>query len=278
MPLKILGASASCRPWGNTDLLVRHVLEGARGEGAETRFLRLADLELRPCKGCMACVFKGRDCVIEDRFSEFLEEMRWADGVILGSPTYVLGATGIVKNLHDRMIRFGSAREFVGKVGVAVAAAGVRGWESFALPQISLFFLFLGMPVVDQFVGYAQGPGEIFYDVAACERAREDGGALARGEKEFRGQKGACPVCHFDLVTTRADGSAHCSLCDLTGRWVERAGGLAFEPEPGLQPRWSEETMQHHFREKILPSGPRFKARMREIREKLEAFRAEASE
>ncbi|NOY46371.1 MAG: flavodoxin family protein [Deltaproteobacteria bacterium] len=272
--MNVLGLSASCRQWGNTDILVHTALRGADEEGAETRFLRIPDLGLGPCVGCMACVFKDRDCVQKDRLPEFLEAMRWADAVVLGSPCYVLGATAQVKNLHDRMIRFGIRREFVGKPGLALVAAGVPGWEPLALSQVSLFFLFLGMPVVDQFIGHAQGPGEIFDDPVACDRALEAGRALGRGETAYRGDPGACPVCHMDLVTTRPDGAAHCLLCDLPGTWEDRDGGRRFVPAPGAEPRWSPGSMRHHFEERILPSGPRFKARIREIRERIGQFRA----
>ncbi len=272
--MNVLGLSASARSWGNTDILVTLVLRGAAQEGAETRFVKLTDLDLGPCRGCMACVFRDRDCVQDDRLGELLAAMRWADAVVLGSPCYVLGATAAVKNLHDRMIRFGMRREFAGRPGVAVAAAGVPGWEPLVLSQVALFFLFLGMPVVDQFVGHAQGPGEILDDPSACERALAAGRALGRGETGYRGAPGTCPVCHLDLVTTRGDGTAYCVLCDLPGRWERVEGRTAFRPDSGAVPRWSEPVMRHHFDERILPSGPRFKARLREIRARVEALRS----
>lgn len=272
--MKVLGLSASCRAWGNTDILVHHALRGATSEGAEAQFLRLPEFELRPCSGCMACVFKDCDCVLDDRFGEVLEALRWADGVVLGSPAYVLGATGQIKNFQDRLIRFGRVREFAGKPGLAVAAAGVPGWEPFTLPQISLTFLFLGMPIVDQFVGYAQGPGEILDDVSACERATARGRALGRGEVAYLGSEGMCPVCRFDLVATLADGSGRCTLCDLPGRWtVTPEGRHRFDPSPGAEPRWSVGRLGFHFEERVLPSGPRFKARLKDIRRRVGAFR-----
>ncbi len=270
--MKILGVSASCRAWGNTDLLVQHALVGARTEGAETRFVRLADLQLGPCRGCMACVFKERDCVVDDRLHELLAAMRWADGFVFGSPAYVLGATGTIKNLQDRLIRFGIHREFVGRSALVVAAAGVPGWEPFTLAQIALLPLFLGMRVVDQFVGYAQGPGEILDDTDALARATGGGAALALGETGFRGDGGACPVCHLDLVVRTGNDGGRCPLCDLTGTWGDD-GRLI--PAPGAEPRWSEGSMRHHFADRILPSGPRFRERVREIRERVAAFRQE---
>ncbi|MBI5444196.1 MAG: NAD(P)H-dependent oxidoreductase, partial [Deltaproteobacteria bacterium] len=219
------------------------------------------------------CAFHDRDCRLDDGLPELLAAMRQADAVVLGSPTYVLGATGVLKNLQDRLIRYGHVREFLGKPGIALAAAGVPGWEPFALPQISQVFLFLGMPVVDQFVGYGQGPGEILLAPAALERAEEAGAALGRGEARFRGEPGACPVCRFDLVTLRPDGSAYCPLCDLPGSWVEAEGGFRFVPAAGARSRWSEGVLLEHFGKKILPSRARFKATTAEIRARLRAFR-----
>lgn len=273
--MKVLGISASTREWGNTDLMVRQALAAAAAAGAETRFVRLASLGLRPCTGCMSCVFKDRDCAVPDRFPEVLETLRWADAVALGSPAYVLGANAVLKNLQDRMIRFGARREFAGKPGLALVAAGVPGWVPYALPQVALTFLFLGMPVVDQFVGFAQGPGEILFDEDALARARRGGEALASGGREFLGAPGACPVCHLDLVTTRADGKAFCPLCDLAGTWTQEGGRPVLRPDPGAEPRWAPAVMEEHFTAKILPSGPRFKGRLREIKERLAAFRQE---
>lgn len=34
--------------------------------GAEIDVLRLTDLRIEPCKGCMACIFKSEECKIQD--------------------------------------------------------------------------------------------------------------------------------------------------------------------------------------------------------------------
>lgn len=267
--MTVLGISASSRPRGNTDTLVRRALQGAEAQGAETSFVRLGDYELEPCHGCMACVFKGEECRIKDRFPAFLDELRWADAVVLGSPAYVLGATGVVKNLQDRLIRYGMTREFTGRLGVAVVAAGVRGWTPFSLSQVALMFLFLGMPVVDQFIGYAQGPGEIVFDEGALARAFRAGAALGRGDGRYLGDEGSCPICHFDLISVGEPDGPRCVLCDLPGELRDGGGGLRLEPRPGAEPRLGSALTGHHFRENVLPSGPRFKARLRETRRKL---------
>ena len=271
--MKILGMSASVRPWGNTDLLVQHALQGARDGGAECRFVRLTDYELRPCTGCMACVFKGRDCHLEDGLPAVLEELRGTDALVLGSPTYVLGATGPLKTLQDRLIRFGVEREFVGRLSVALAVAGVPGWEPYALQQVSLTLLFLGMPIVDQFTGYGQGPGEVLDDTAACERAREAGAALASGDHTYRGSPGTCPACHLDQVVRTADGGGSCLMCDLPGHWEMHGEAARFVPAEGAKSRFSEEKIYEHFHDRVLPSGPRFREQMRDYRERVKEFR-----
>lgn len=274
--MRILGISASPRPWGNTEILVRQALSGAREAGAGTEFVRLAELELLPCRGCMSCVFKDRDCVIEDGYHRVLAAMRRADAVVLGSPAYILGATARVKLLQERLLRAAtSAREFVGRPGLAVGAAGQPGYVPFTLPQISMTFLSLGMPVVDQFIGYGQGPGEVLWDVAAMERAAAGGAALARGETAFSGEPGACPSCHFDLLSDLAFGDAgattSCPLCDLPGT---RTADGRLEPGPGAVARWAEERVRHHFEDRLLPSRDRFREQRQEIRARVDAFRA----
>ena len=140
-------------------------------------------------------MIKQCDCVTDDQFPELLDAMRWADGVVLCSPIYVFCAAGSVQNMIPRFFHIGYSGEMEGKLGLAIAAGGGPGVEAFALPQVSMLFHYLSMPVIDQFRGYGQGPGEVFDDESACRRALESGAAMARGEKAFRGETGACPFC-----------------------------------------------------------------------------------
>lgn len=56
--MKILGLIGSYRKLGNTEVLVKEALMEAQRHGAEVDMLRLTDLRIEPCKGCMACAFK----------------------------------------------------------------------------------------------------------------------------------------------------------------------------------------------------------------------------
>jgi len=55
MTNKVLGLIGSARRWGNSEVLVREALLGAQKTGASTEMLRLTDLHIEPCTGCMRC-------------------------------------------------------------------------------------------------------------------------------------------------------------------------------------------------------------------------------
>ena len=272
--MKILGISASQRKWGNTDILIRHVLQGAAEEEAEIRFLRLTDFDVVQCKECMKCIFKDSDCIIEDDFSTVLGEIRESDAVVMGSPVHKLFAAGSIQMLIPRFFRQDCTGELSGKPGVALAVGGMAGWEGWALPQIVSLFLSLGMPLVDHFMGYGQGPGEIFYDTRACSRALETGRALARGERRYIGDSGSCPVCHCDLVFSGGDAEPRCMLCDLPGQWVPVGRERRFVPCSGAVPRWEGDKIRTHFKDLILPSEQKYRDRKKEIKKKIDALKS----
>lgn len=271
--MKIIGISASCRKWGNTEILVKHALKGASTQGAETRFLRLTDMDIGQCTGCFACMRKSIDCVQKDKLAELVKQIRQSDGVVLGSPVYFLSSAGSVQMLIPRFFRMTYTEEFKDKPGLVLIAAGGPGWETFAVPQVSLFFKFLGMPVVDHVIGYGQGPGEVFFDETACRRAEEGGAAMARGEKNFRGLTGTCPVCHLDFVSTRPDGSANCMVCDLPGKWNVDGKTMRFVPAVDQKSRIAPGQIRKHFEEDVLTSAEAFINRKQSIQEKLKLFK-----
>ncbi|MEM3464284.1 MAG: flavodoxin family protein, partial [Candidatus Bathyarchaeia archaeon] len=82
--MKVLGLIGSYRKLGNTEVLVKEALMEAQRLGAEVDVLRLTDLKIEPCKGCMACVFKQEDCKIQDDWHIFKEKFEESDAIIVG--------------------------------------------------------------------------------------------------------------------------------------------------------------------------------------------------
>ena len=163
--MKILGLVGSYRKIGNTEILVKEALMEVQRLGAKVDIIRLTDLKIEPCKGCMACAFKQEECHIPDGWNTFRDKLVQSDAVILGAPTYLLGPAGIIKMITDRNIAFqADALQHAGKPGATIGVSGVREWEPFALPMLNVFMFTCGLRVIDQVMFYAQGPGEILLD------------------------------------------------------------------------------------------------------------------
>ncbi len=279
--MKIFGLVGSYRKLGNTEVLVKEALMEARRLGADVDFLRLTDLRIEPCKGCMACAFKGEDCRIVDDWQIFRDRLIQSDAVILGAPTYILGASGIIKMITDRNIALqtsGSLR--AGRIGAVLGVSGVKGWEQFTLPMLSIFMFSCGVRVIDQAMFYGQGPGEILLKESAMQRAKEIGSNVFNavsdtGKAEaYFGEKGVCPVCHQNLFSIEADGLV-CALCQAKAALTKSDGQteLVFNQETTGNHRWSEQSLIENFAVAILPSGPRFLEKRSEIAEKAQRYK-----
>ena len=100
--MKILGFIASPRKEGNTAWAVNKILEGAKEHGAEIQSWSSCDLDIKPCKGCLACVENGK-CAIKDDMQKIYDELKHADAVVLGSPVYMGQMSGQAKVFTDRL-------------------------------------------------------------------------------------------------------------------------------------------------------------------------------
>ena len=213
--MKVLGLVASARRLGNSEVLVKEVLAGVReaavrggtavrGEAAiaggaeepvKLSLVRLTDLRIQPCDGCMACVFSRqtqatgpveacrqvggqRWCRQDDDIPWLFEKMTEADGLVLGAPTYVLGPAGIVKMVLDRYLMLGHEVARLGsrnRRGVAISVAGLEGWNPLGVGPLSLLLLAVQAPPVGWLQAYAPGPAEVLLDPETVARARSLG-------------------------------------------------------------------------------------------------------
>jgi len=276
--MKILGIIGSYRKFGNSEVMVREALLGAKEEGAETEVLRLTDYRIEPCRGCLTCVFKKTKCVIQDGASYVFDKMKESDGFVVGAPAYILGVAGIFKMLSDRSISLNHTRELAGRPAVAIAVAGVRDYEAFTLPGLNMALSMPGIRIVDQFVAFAQGPGEVALNEDYIERAHRAGRELAKGlkrnEHRYIGDEGTCPICHLDLLEITKDRKkVRCPLCLIEGSIEVREGKIAVEFENTEWNRWCEEERREHTENRVLSSGPKFMALRDKIREKIKKYK-----
>lgn len=104
---KIVAVNASPRIGWNTALLVQSAAEGAQESGAQVEMVNLYRVgQFTGCLSCFGCKREpnqGR-CVVQDGLAPVLENIRQADGLILGTANYLGSATAGFLSLYERLI------------------------------------------------------------------------------------------------------------------------------------------------------------------------------
>ena len=168
--MKVVAFNGSPRAKGNTAILLNTVLDELKDEGIETELFSLAGKTIPGCRACFKCFEKvdGHCAVADDRVNDYIDKMRAADGILLGSPTYFADVTAGMKALIERAgmtarANPGILRRKVGAGVVAVRRAGAMH----AFTSLNLFFLIGEMIVVGSSywnIGIGREPGEVEKD------------------------------------------------------------------------------------------------------------------
>lgn len=90
---------------GMTWFVLSRMIEGMKKAGAEPEVIHLANRKIHHCTGEFACWFKtpGR-CIHHDDMEQILLTFKDATTVVLATPVYVDGMSGLLKNFLDRML------------------------------------------------------------------------------------------------------------------------------------------------------------------------------
>ena len=257
--MKVLGISCG-RKMSNTEILVKEALMGAEELGAEVELVRLNDLNLKPCTGCNACVISllgkssSGECVLKDDFKFIEDKIMECDGLILGSPIYEKGPTGLLKILADRMgpshdVAFRMiSKKMRAEKGIttgepvdersfktrsaSVIAVGGSEWDTLALPLMELTLISTHMDIVDKtLVNWVGLPGSVVFKEGALEKANKSGRHVVqtlldqtdrqitddRAKPEYIGEQGICPLCHSKLIEIRNEDNNYPAICAVCG-------------------------------------------------------------
>ena len=104
---RIVAINASPRKGWNTGTLVREASIGAQAEGAQVKLFDLYTLEkYTGCISCFGCKLPEHQgiCICKDGLTEVLDEIRNADGLIIGSPNYLGDVSAVFRALYERLI------------------------------------------------------------------------------------------------------------------------------------------------------------------------------
>ena len=193
--MKVLAINGSPRKGGNTELLLRKVLEPLAAAGHKTDYVQVGGTRIRGCTACGACGrLKNKRCVIEDDiFNLAFAKMLEADAIVIGSPVYFADVTAETKALIDRAGRV--ARTNGGllwrKIGAAAVAAR-RGGAIHAVDAINHLYLANQMVVPGSTYwnfGLGRDPGDVLADEEGLANMKDLGEQIAwlLGLQEKRG-------------------------------------------------------------------------------------------
>lgn len=115
--IRVVAICGSLNPNSKTRMALNITLAGAREVGAETQLIDLRDYELIFCDG-------SDDSNYPTDVFKLRESVQKAQGIILGTPEYHGGYSGVLKNALDLM----GFNEFQGKVlGLVGVSGGATG-------------------------------------------------------------------------------------------------------------------------------------------------------
>ena len=102
--MKVIGFNASPRKNGNTVWVLNKIFEKIQEKGIETQLWNFADLNIKPCQGCLCCHKDGNHgCVANDDMQKLYPELESVETFILGTPIYMGQMTAQAKTFIDRL-------------------------------------------------------------------------------------------------------------------------------------------------------------------------------
>lgn len=129
--MKVVAFNGSPNKNGNTYHAIKLVTDELNKEGIETEIIHVGNKSISGCKACGGCIKnKNEQCIIPgDEINEWIQKMKEADGIILGSPVHYSAISGNMKSFLDRAfyvagVNNGMLRHKVGASVVAVRRSG----------------------------------------------------------------------------------------------------------------------------------------------------------
>ncbi len=157
--MKIIGISGSPRK-GNTEWMLKTLLNEAASNGAEIEMLLLRKMDVRTCHGCLTCEEGGKErkgiCKIKDDMTEVYPKLLAADAIVLATPGYFEMISGLLKNFLDRTCAIWPRLEGKKIAGLAVAEEGIGQ----AIQNFKTYAALCKMQWVGSVTVLAKTPGE----------------------------------------------------------------------------------------------------------------------
>jgi multimeric flavodoxin WrbA len=164
-PFSVIAFNGSPRKESNTARYIEEALKPLEEGGNSIKMIKTGGNRVRGCTACMKCREKGDGrCIFDDDpVNEWIEAMRYADVLLIGSPVYFSDLTTEVKALIDRAgyaLRGLPENPLSRKIGAGIAVAR-RAGHTHTLMSINQFFFINDMIV----------PGSSYWNVGLARAA-----------------------------------------------------------------------------------------------------------
>jgi multimeric flavodoxin WrbA len=151
MMTEILAIYGSPRRKGNTALLLKKAVEGAREANADVEEIVLRDLKISPCLEIYGCKETGR-CVIQDDFQPLYDRLLSCQGLLLASPIFFYTVSALTKSMMDRCQSLWVKRYWIEKTpfgkkdfarkGLFISVGATKGKRLFDGVQLTVRYFF----------------------------------------------------------------------------------------------------------------------------------------
>jgi multimeric flavodoxin WrbA len=172
--MKVVAFNGSPRKEGNTYTAIKIVMDKLEAAGIETEIVHVGNKVIRGCMACNQCVKNQNEkCIMDDDVNIWIQKMKEADGIILGSPTHYAAIGGTMKSFLDRAfyvtsVNKGMLRHKVGAAVVAVRRSG--GVPTFNQLNNYLNYSEMMMPTSNYWnVIHGTAPGEALQDAEGVQ-------------------------------------------------------------------------------------------------------------
>lgn len=167
--MKVVAFNGSPKKEGNTYQAIKMVAAELEKEGIEVEIIHVGNKTISGCLACNTCAKNKNDrCIIEnDEVNDWIQKMKEADGILLGSPVHFSAIAGTMKSFLDRAFYVASTtgilRHKVGASVVAVRRSG--GVPTFNQLNNYINYAEMLMPSTNYWnVIHGRTPGEIVGD------------------------------------------------------------------------------------------------------------------
>jgi multimeric flavodoxin WrbA len=126
--MKVIAINGSPKKEGNTYHALIMVAEELKNQDIDFEILHIGNKLIHGCLACGKCKTNMNEkCVIKsDELNQWVQQIKNADGIILGSPVYYSGIAGPMKCFLDRLFYVAGSNGGLFRQKIAAAVVAVR--------------------------------------------------------------------------------------------------------------------------------------------------------